>query len=120
MLHWMSAGVLLLVLGGLWLRKRRPEMHFRVMLGAFAIDLLLTVYIELTRAAVEKVALHGRPILWIHAAISLAVLGSYVAMFFLGRPMLQGRYDTRMMHKYLGISFVVLRSLNYATSFFVV
>lgn len=120
MLHLASTVVLLLIASGLWLRKRRPEMHFRLMLAAFCTDVLLVLYIELTRHAVETVVTRIRPLLWFHAGVSLAVLVCYVVMIRLGRPMLSGKYDTRVLHRYVGVTFVVLRSLNYITSYLVV
>lgn len=120
MLHLASTLVLVLVGAGLWIRKKNPQWHQRLMIAAFSSDLLLVLYIEFTRHAVEKVVAHMRPVIWFHAAVSLAVLGCYVAMIVLGRPMLAGRYETRSLHRALGITFVVLRSLNYVTSYIVV
>ncbi|MBZ5541936.1 MAG: hypothetical protein LAN61_15580 [Acidobacteriia bacterium] len=120
MLHLASTLVLLLVAAGLWIRKRNPQWHQRLMIAAFGSDLLLVLYIEFTRHAVEKVVSRVRPLVWFHAGVSLAVLVCYVLMILLGRPMLAGRYETRALHRVLGITFVVLRSLNYATSYMVV
>ena len=119
MLHLTSTGVLVLVAAGLWFRKRRPLIHLRLMVAAFATDVLLVLYIEMTRHAVEKVAAQVRPLIWFHAGVSLAVLVCYVLMILLGRPMLAGRHDTRTLHRIVGMAFVVLRSLNYVTSFMV-
>lgn len=120
MLHVGSTFVVVLLLIGVWFRKRRPEVHFALMLGAFCTDLLLVIYIEVMRHAVEKVVSHGRPIIWFHATVSLAVLVCYVFMIRLGRPMLAGHYQTRSLHRAVGIAFLVLRGLNYLTSYMVV
>ena len=120
MLHLASTLVLFLVAAGLWFRKSRPQWHQRLMVAAFSSDLLLVVYIEVTRHAVEKVVTRVRPLIWFHAAVSLAVLICYVLMILLGRPMLAGKYETRTLHRTLGITFVVLRGLNYVTSYLVV
>jgi len=119
MLHLASTLVLFLVAAGLWIRKKNPQWHQRLMVAAFSSDLLLVLYIEFTRHAVEKVVSRVRPLIWFHAAVSLAVLGCYVTMIVLGRPMLAGRYETRALHRAVGITFVVLRSLNYVTSYMV-
>lgn len=119
MLHLASTGVVLLLVAGLWFRKREPRLHFRLMITAFTLDVLLVLYIEFTRHAVEKVATHIRPLLWFHAGVSLGVLVCYVLMFLLGRPMLAGRYETRLLHRTVGVAFVVLRGLNYVTSFMI-
>ena len=70
----------------------------KLMIAAFATDVLLVLYIEITRHAVETVVTTVRPLIWFHAGISLAV---------------------RVKHRYLGFTFCVLRSLNYITSFMV-
>src|SRR5271156_699953 len=119
MLHLASTGVLLLIAAGLWFRKRNPRIHLRLMSTAFAADVLLVLYIEVTRHAVEKVASHARPLLWFHAGVSVAVLLCYVLMILLGRPMLSGRYETRALHRTVGMALVTLRGLNYVTSFMV-
>ena len=119
MLHLISTGVLVLIAAALWFRKRNRIIHMRLMISAFAVDVLLVLYIEITRHAVEKVATHVRPLLWFHAGVSLAVLICYVVMILLGRPMLAGKYESRTMHRTVGIAFVVLRSLNYVTSYMV-
>jgi uncharacterized membrane protein YozB (DUF420 family) len=119
LLHAASTAVLILILCGLWFRKRNSQMHLRLMISAFTADVLLVLYIEFTRHAVETVAAKVRPMIWFHAGVSLAVLLCYVAMILLGRPMLAGRYETRKLHFAVGIAFVVLRSLNYVTSYMV-
>jgi uncharacterized membrane protein YozB (DUF420 family) len=118
-LHVASTAVLVLICAGLWVRKRNRQLHLKLMITAFASDVLLVLYIELTRHAVEEVAAQIRPMIWFHAGVSLAVLVCYVLMILLGRPMLAGRYETRTLHRTVGVAFVVLRSLNYVTSYMV-
>ena len=120
MLHFISTAVLVLIGTGLWFRKRNPQLHLRLMISAFTIDVLLVLYIEIRRHAVERVATHIQPLLWFHAGVSLAVLICYVVLIMLGRPMLAGRFQTRSLHRNVGIAFVTLRLLNYVTSYMVV
>jgi uncharacterized membrane protein YozB (DUF420 family) len=117
MLHLASTLVLVLIAAGLWARKVNPRWHRAFMVSAFVSDLLLVLYIEFTRHAVEKVAARVQPILWFHSAVSVAVLCCYVAMIRLGRPMLAGNYENRATHRKLGMIFVVLRTVNYVTSY---
>ena len=119
MLHVLSTIVLLLIATGLWLRHRRPDLHLRVMTSAFVCDLVLLVYIEATRHAVETVATRGTRIIWFHAAISTLVIVTYIAQIAVGRRMLAGIAAPRRVHAVLGITFATLRSLNYVTSFMV-
>lgn len=116
MLHAVSAIVLVLVFCGLYFRKR-PKWHMRIMASAFVMDLLLVLYIEATRHAVEKVASQLKLMIWIHALISLGVLVCYVVMIWLGRRALRGDKASKSTHRNMGMLFVTLRSLNYATAF---
>jgi hypothetical protein len=119
MLHVLSSIVVLLIAAGLWLRHRRPDLHLRLMTAAFVSDLVLLVYIEATRHAVEKVANQGTRLIWFHAAVSTLVIVTYVAQIAVGRRMLAGTPAPRRVHAVLGITFATLRSLNYVTSFMV-
>jgi hypothetical protein len=116
MLHVESTLVLLIIATGLYVRRKHPVWHIRLMSSAFVIDLALLIYIEATRHAVEKVVHHVRPMVYIHVAISVGVLLNYVAMIYLGRSVLRGNRASRSAHRNLGITFVVLRGMNYITA----
>jgi hypothetical protein len=119
MLHMLSSIVVLLIATGLWVRHRRPDLHLRLMTAAFVCDLLLVIYIEATRHAVEKVVGRGTSLIWFHATVSTLVIVAYVAQIALGRRMLAGVHTPRRVHALLGMAFVSLRSLNYVTSFMI-
>jgi uncharacterized membrane protein YozB (DUF420 family) len=131
MLHVVSTIVLILIGIGLYYRRQR-SMHWKFMAAAFAIDVALVFYIELTRHAVETVATQVKPFIWFHALISVLVLVLYVALAVLGRKMLAGapvaiaagagmsmptdNSHLKHLHRNLGIAFCVLRGLNYVTA----
>jgi hypothetical protein len=119
MLHLISTLVLVIIGVGFWLRRRQNPIHVRLMISAFLIDLCLLLYIEHSRHAVQKVAASARPLVWFHAAVSIVVLLCYVLMIQLGRGVLAGDPRARNRHRTLGVVFVVLRSLNYMTSYLV-
>ena len=116
MLHLMSGLILGLLLIGFFLR-RKTRIHSRIMQTAFALDVGLVLYIEATRHAVEKVVTGSHWILWIHGGISLVVIAGYIALFWLGKQLLAGRRDLLYWHRPVGIMFLMLRILNYVTSF---
>lgn len=91
MLHLASSLVVVLLAVGLWFRHRRPRLHLRLMISAFVLDLLLVLYIEIFRHAVEKVVARVSPLLWFHAGVSVGVLLCYVAMILLGRACWPGK-----------------------------
>jgi hypothetical protein len=119
MLHLASSLVLVVLAVGLWLRHRCPQWHLRLMISAFVLDVLLVLYIEISRHAVEKVVAHVSPVIWFHAGVSVGVLLCYVTMILLGPGVLAGQERSRSWHRSVGLTFVVLRTLNYVTSYMV-
>lgn len=82
-LHLISTFVLV-VLCCSFRQIRQRENHLKLLSFAFAIDLGLVLYIELTRHAVETVVTQVRPLVWFHAAISTAVLVAYAYHLVVG------------------------------------
>lgn len=118
MLHLLSTLVVLIVAAGVMMR-RRPEIHVRLMATAFAIDLGLVLYIEITRHAVERVVGPAGPLIWFHATVSTLVLVAYAGQIAIGRRLLVGRPTSRRVHIAIGIAFCLLRGTNYFTAFMV-
>jgi hypothetical protein len=118
-LHILSTLVLVIVAVGFWLRKRKNAIHIRLMISAFLIDLGLVLYIEFSRKAVQKVVASTSALLWFHAVVSVLVLLCYGIMIQLGRGVLAGHPRARDWHRLLGITFLLLRGLNYVTSYLV-
>ncbi len=118
MLHALSTLVVLIVTAGV-MARRRPAIHVPLMVTAFAIDLGLVIYIEVTRHVVERVLGPAGPLIWFHATVSTLVLLAYLGQITLGRRLLAGRTASRRAHLALGVAFCVLRSTNYITAFMV-
>lgn len=114
-----STVVVVILLAGLFFRKRNRQLHWKLMATAFVLDVALVLVIELSRGAVEKAVSTTSPLVAFHVAISVAVLVGYVAMIFLGRRLLGGDESVRTWHRNVGIAFIVFRALNYITSFMV-
>ncbi len=87
--------------------------------SAFAVDMALILYIEITREAVERLSDEVHPLLWFHVGLSLAVVLSYIRMILLGRRMLRREESVRGVHRKLALTFCVLRTVNYVTSFMI-
>jgi hypothetical protein len=119
MLHILSTLVLLGIIAGLYFRRRNPRFHVPIMIACFVADISLVLWIEINRHAVETVVKSIRPIVLVHAGISLTVVVCYIAMLSLGFGLIRGKAKLRLTHKRLGITFGVFRLLNYGTAFFV-
>lgn len=118
-LKTLSCFVFLLINLGLIYRKNRRR-HVRLMSAAFVIDLLLVLYIELTKNAVKTAVHPPHAFILFHVVVSVLVLVGYVAQIILGRKLLKGAgADVRKTHIRVGASFYVLRLTNLVTSFFV-
>lgn len=104
---------------GLVLRRRR-QVHWKLMAAAFAIDVSLVLIIELSRGAVETGMSTTSPLMMFHIAVSVGTLAGYGVLIYLGRRLLRGDESARRMHWRAAAGFVVLRTLNYVTSFMIV
>ena len=118
MLHAISTGILALLITGVFLRRNRAW-HPKIMFTAFVLDVLLVLYIEFTLQAIERVVSETGLLLWFHAGVSTTVILLYIAMIVLGRRLLRGDNTIRTLHRNLGIALLVLRSINYVTSYMV-
>ena len=119
MLHTISAVAILIIAIGLYQRKRNQKLHWRLMVLAFAIDISLVLYIELTRQAIEQVVSRVDSLLIFHATISTGVILFYGAMLVLGRRLLRGDQNPRIWHRRVAILFCTLRLTNFITRFMV-
>lgn len=118
MLHVCSILAMALVGVGLFFRRRRPSLHWKLMIAAFVMDVSLVLYIEIARHAVEQLPT-ARPLIVFHATVSVLVLVLYLVLFGLGSRLLKGRFENRNAHRNAGFTFVALRTVNLVTSFLV-
>ena len=85
--------------------------------SAFAVDMALILYIEITREAVEQLSGGVHPLLWFH--VRVAVVLAHIRMILLGRRMLRREESVRGVHRKLALTFCVLRTGNYGISFMI-
>lgn len=121
--HIISTLILAVIFTGLWHRKN-AKIHVPLMLSAFVMDVLLVLFIELNLQAVETVVdssmqPQNKELLLFHAAVSLTVILLYVALTFIGIKLLKRQKQYLPLHKKLGSAFLVMRLINYVTSFMV-
>lgn len=117
--HLVSTLVLVLIGLALYFR-RQPRRHAGLMRLAFALDLGLVLYLELTRQAVETALGGGSSwLLPFHVIVSVGAALGWAAQLWLGARLLKGKQVLRARHVQVGVFFLVMRLANYITSFFV-
>jgi uncharacterized membrane protein YozB (DUF420 family) len=104
------------------IKKKNRLTHAKIMSLAIIWDLLLIVQIELNRAAIEKaMKISSNPsILSIHIALALSSVILYMFMMYTGRRILKGNNSLISRHRRLGRLTLLMRTLTYITSFWVV
>ncbi len=104
--------------------RHQPKKHVPLMLTAFALDVALVLYIELSRDAIHTFSESLRTpfehqLLLFHIAVSVLTLVLYVVLTATGFKVLKGRGELLKLHRNLAGLFVLARLVNYATSFWV-
>ena len=89
------------------------------MASAFAVDMTLILYIEIMGEAVRQLSDGVDSPLWFQVRVSVAVVLSYIGMILLGGRMLRREVSVRGVHRKSGLTFCVLRTVNYETSFMI-
>ncbi|MBS1984780.1 MAG: hypothetical protein JST16_11480 [Bdellovibrionales bacterium] len=117
MLKVLSSAACALVFWG-YLSKQNRRLHTRIMLSAFAVDMSLLLYVELTRKAIKTGLSVPHPFVSFHIGISVVVVAIYFWQMYSGiRAM---RNNSRpLRHRAPGRAFLWLRTANLVTSFFV-
>lgn len=124
MLITISTLIVLLIAAGLWYRKQ-ARVHIPLMLSAFVLDVLLVLYIEITRHAIETVGTEitaptHNDLLVFHVIVSLLTLLLYVGLTWSGIKLYRGDHGKRNLHRNMAAAFILCRLSNYVTSFWVV
>lgn len=117
-LNILSTVVLVLIAAGI-IKRRTVSLHWPLMLSAFLLDMGMVLYIELTREAVKTTISGPPPMLMFHIIVSSLVLVLYLVQFSLGYRLLTRKVLNSNFHLRVGITFVVLRLVNYITSYII-
>ena len=102
---------------GFYVRDRK-RLHISLMSLAFAIDLALLLYIELTRQAVKTAIEPPHPFVTFHVLISVGTMLLYLVQIGSGIGSIKGWIVRMIPHRVAGMTFLVFRGLNFATSLF--
>jgi len=106
---------------GVYLRKKR-SVHIKVQSTAIIWDILLILQIELGRGAIVKAskAMTNTMMLNVHVSIAVSTVILYLLMIYTGRKLISGEITIRPIHKILGWTTLVMRTLTFITSFWAV
>ena len=115
-----STLILSLLWFGVYKRKRR-NLHVKIMSFAIIWDIVLVLQIELTRSAIAKASkvVSNSFLLNFHVAIAVSTVILYGVMVYLGRKILNGQMQFKTAHKYIGMITLLMRTSTYVTSFIV-
>lgn len=116
MLKFFSLIVIILIFIGLVFRRQKQK-HVAIMMSAFTIDILMVLYIELTRQAINTSLHPPHPFIVFHVVISVLAVCLYFGQLVTGFQMLKTGI-LKPSHKKMAIAFVVLRVGNWVTSLF--
>ena len=121
LMQFQSFSILLLMLAGIIVRRRR-QLHVKIMSVAMVWDVILILQIELSRSAILKAthAVTNPLILNIHISIAVSTVVLYGFMIYTGRKLLSGQNQIRPRHKFLGWTTLTMRILTFITSFWAV
>ena len=121
LMQFQSFSILLLMLAGIIVRRRR-QLHVKIMSAAMVWDVILILQIELSRSAILKAthAVTNPLILNIHISIAVSTVVLYGFMIYTGRKLLSGQNQIRPRHKFLGWTTFTMRILTFITSFWAV
>jgi hypothetical protein len=118
MFHAASTSVLLILIAGILLRRRRG-IHIPLMITAFSLDLVTLVAIEWSRGAIKKATSAPSPLLLFHVTVSVFALIFYGVMFVLGERVRKGAERLRPWHRRTAWVFGTCRAANYVTSWMI-
>ncbi len=113
-----SALILALMIFGVTKRRVR-KVHVRTMLTVIIWDILLVLQIELSRSAINTTSkgLENPVPLLIHLFFALSSVLLYFVMIWSGNKLLQGDNSRRGIHRTLGWTTLIFRTLTLITSF---
>ncbi|MEM7233106.1 MAG: DUF420 domain-containing protein [Planctomycetota bacterium] len=111
-------------------KRRRRDLHVRIMVSCFVVDVLNVVLIEASlhfggetgavKKSIDSLTSGELSILVVHIVASVLSLVGYGVATWTGRRILAGDESARKLHKINAAIFVLARLVNYVTSFSVV
>jgi len=122
LLNLLNTAIFSLIVIGAFLHYRR-DLHVRIMVTAFVLDLALLLAVEFSESAVgtalrsvTDAGVEGRLLTWIHVAFAAGGLLFWFLQIYTGRKVLKGRMDLLPRHARGARIFLLLRLGNLVTA----
>ncbi len=101
-----------------YLNRRKRQTHIRLMLLGIGTDILLVLYLQVTRSAVQtalkfELSVSEQAHIW----FSSSALVLYFPILYLGYRLIQGDRSRRAMHVRLGVTALILRTIGFLFMF---
>jgi uncharacterized membrane protein YozB (DUF420 family) len=109
-----TVAFVLLVAG--WTQRRHRNRHVPLVLAGIGLDLVLVVWLELSRSVVEKTMHdHFSTIRWVHIASSTLAVVLYIPTLWLGFKMMRDSADPalRTRHLVVAMAALILRTVGF-------
>ncbi|RIL10543.1 MAG: hypothetical protein DCC75_04165 [Proteobacteria bacterium] len=116
---WIATLAWALLVLGYRMRKRRA-VHIECMLAGITLDILLVLYLQITRQAVQTALEFSLNIFkQIHIGFSSLALVLYIPVVFLGVRLALGQASPahRQLHMRIGIAALIIRTLGFIFMF---
>lgn len=116
---WLATFAWLCLVSGLFFTKKRG-IHIRLMLTGIAVDFLLVLFLQLTRAAVQTaLKFELSTFQQIHIGFSTSALALYPLVIYLGRRLFITPANSRIRnaHRNVAITCFILRTLGFLFMF---
>lgn len=98
------------------MERTKREKHMKIMLSCFVLDVALVLFIETGKGAVAKALGFPDGLLGFHIIVSVLTVMIYIWIIFTGFSLYKGG-GNKLVHRYLAITFLALRTTNLVTSY---
>jgi uncharacterized membrane protein YozB (DUF420 family) len=115
--HLVSGLAYVLIIIGMFSIKHRKR-HRALMLAAFTIDMSLVLFLELTRDATGQALEFPNGMLGFHISMSILTVILYFVLIPMGFKMYKGNLEIKKIFRPLAYIFLLSRTLNFITSFY--
>ena len=116
---WIATTAWLLLVAG-YLRRRDRRLHVRLMVSGIVLDILLVLYLQVTRSAIQSALAFSLKILQqVHIGFSTVALLLYFPVLYLGVRLVRGEKTPGLRERHMRVALAALafRTLGFIFMF---